>query len=117
MMKKTENTNLKTVKDELGLITDGAAAIVRERSKQNAKGHTPQSDYENNAPGVLISAARALLNFDIHTRISAQPKGWDTYTWQKQCIKPERERLAVAGAWIASELDRYYFHDGNKEEK
>lgn len=116
-MKKVEKKKYKKADHELGVVTHGAAAVVRERAKQLDKGYTPQSDFENNAPGTLILAAQKLLSFDIHTRIDGKPNDWDEQIWLRQCIKPERDRLEVAGAWIASELDRYYFAEENDTEE
>ena len=34
------------------------------------------------------------------------PNGWDQEIWEKMIRKPHQERLIIAGALIAAELDR-----------
>lgn len=106
---------MKKVDQELGKVTNGAAAVVRERAKQLDKGYTPEFDFKNRPAGQLMLAAKALLDFDIHKRIDGKPHKWDEFLWNKQCIKPERERLEIAGAWVAAELDRYYYAEETKK--
>ena len=103
--------------DENTIMSPATQRAVEEREKQFEKGFTLVYDFKNNPPGTLSQAAKALLEFDVHKRIDAKPNSWNTYLWQKQCIKPERERLAIAAAWCIAELDRYYFNENQNNEK
>lgn len=103
--------------NENTIMSPATQRVVEEREKQFHKGFSLAYDFNRNPAGTLSQAAKALLEFDIHKRIDQKPKLWDTYAWQKQCIKPERERLAIAATWCIAELDRYYFNETNKDEK
>lgn len=97
---------------------NGTDLITKERQEQVVKHHrTTLQDVEYNDSGQLINAARALLypedktiiNAEIH---AARPKegnhgmGWDFYIFSKMMRKPYKERLVIAGALIAAEIDR-----------
>ena len=68
-------------------------------------GHTIQKDFEENMNGQLVQAAQALLEGDIEW----MPKSWDNEICKKLISKPFKERLVIAGALIAAEIDRAEF--------
>lgn len=81
----------------------GIELISKERSEQIEKhGYSLQMDSVLNTDYQLSYAATALLRFPR----GGAPKGWDPIGWVKIAEKPYRERLIIAGALIAAELDR-----------
>lgn len=90
----------------------GIELIAQERQEQIEKhGRSVESDVEINANCELISAACALL----HTDSELSPmdlikemklKNWDSGILDKMDSKPYKERLIIAGALIAAEIDR-----------
>lgn len=42
------------------------------------------------------------------------PHGWDKEIWDKIVKKPYKERLIIAGALIAAEIDRLNYKDANQ---
>lgn len=87
----------------------GIELIAQERAEQIEKhGRTIKQDVEFNYEGQLSFAASCLAFDDIEdwdARYEA-PRGWDLEIWQKMHDKPHKERLIIAGALIAAELDR-----------
>lgn len=87
----------------------GIELITDERSKQIEKlGVTVKNDAEFNHNGQLAHAAAILSYHDIedcYARHEA-PEGWNLERWQKMHDKTHKERLVIAGALIAAELDR-----------
>lgn len=101
----------------------GVELIERERVEQQTKhGRTIARDVEENKQGQLTHAATILSNdvvmdafsrreFEI-TNLSKEvlgqlcPKGWSEDVWQRMCNKSKKERLIIAGALIAAEIDR-----------
>lgn len=84
----------------------GIKLIAKERKEQLTKhGRTVQEDVDCNDDNQLPIAAMLLLEGGITTRLQA-PSEWDDDTWKKMVDKPYRERLIIAGALIAAELDR-----------
>lgn len=53
----------------------------------------------------LPDAAITLLEEYPH-ELTAPPMGWNSTTWAKMISKPYKERLIIAGALIAAEIDR-----------
>lgn len=87
----------------------GIELIAEERRQQIEKhGRTPEQDYELNTDGQLPWAASCLAFEEIQdwdARHEA-PVNWDLKIWQKMHDKPHKQRLIIAGALIAAELDR-----------
>lgn len=92
----------------------GIELIAKERNEQIEKhGRTPEHDYHNNFDGQLPWAASCLAFDEIQdwdARHEA-PVNWDLETWQKMHDKSHKERLIIAGALIAAELDRMDFQE------
>lgn len=84
-------------------MKSGVELIADERREQIEKhGYDLTHDLEHEADGQLIVAAQAaILGND-----AAFPAGWELVAVQKICDKPVKERLIIAGALIAAELDR-----------
>lgn len=82
---------------------DGAEEIALERSEQIKKhGKTVESDAAHNEAEQLRSAAiRLLAGLN-----RAAPHKWDRNVWKRMSSKPYRDRLIIAGALIAAEIDR-----------
>ena len=93
----------------------GITLIAKEREEQiNKHGRTTELDILNNYEYQLTDAAQGLLpNYPesmkgayIQAQESYPPVGWDAEAWKHIVNKPYLERLAVAGALIAAEIDR-----------
>jgi len=95
----------------------GIELITKERQEQIEKhGRTAQHDYDHNFNGQLPWAASCLAFeeiWDWDARHEA-PVDWNLRSWQKLHDKPHRERLIIAGALIAAELDRMNLENDNK---
>lgn len=91
----------------------GIELIAKERQEQLEKhGRTIGKDVSLNNSYQLAIAAQKLL--DDPGEISAgttNPKGWDNNIWCKMAFKEYKERLIIAGALIAAELDRLQEED------
>lgn len=84
----------------------GIELIVLERKEQlESKGRTLKHDFENNSQGELIIVAHALMETSVG-RYMKRPEGWSPEYWEKLLGKPYTERLSIAGALIAAEIDR-----------
>lgn len=92
----------------------GVELIADERKKQiEVLGRTIELDAEINTDGQLSFAASCLA-FDDTSHIdveSYRPAFWDVELWRKIINKPYKERLIIAGALIAAELDRVALRD------
>lgn len=86
----------------------GIELIAKERKEQIEKhGRTIESDIDYNTVYQLSSAACSLLAYpNINKMRLSPPSGWDENIWDKMCSKPYKERLIIAGALIAAEIDR-----------
>lgn len=85
----------------------GIELISNERLEQIIKhGRTIENDAKFNAEYQLKDAAAALLIDNEEARISYVPKGWDAEIWAKMCRKSYSDRITIAAALIAAELDR-----------
>lgn len=93
----------------------GIELISQERQEQLTKhGRTVQQDKELNTEYQLTDAASALaVNMPegveaayIQGQLSNPPIGWNKNKWEEMLKKPYKERLAIAGALIAAEIDR-----------
>lgn len=87
----------------------GIELIAQERKEQIEKhGISVKNDVSLNKDGQLLNAARKLL---IEGKISDvilhnPPKAWNKPIWMRMCNKTYKQRLIIAGALIAAELDR-----------
>ena len=91
----------------------GIELIAEERREQIEKhGYTVLKDVAHNSNEQLSIAAGWLsynewgcaeMNDVIHDHC---PHGWSQELWAKMCNKPYKDRLILAGALIAAEIDR-----------
>jgi len=91
----------------------GLEKIKKERDEQiNKHGRTVALDAEHNYEKQLSWAASCLAFPEIEDWDArhAPPPNWDLKIWQKMHDKPYEERLVIAGALIAAELDRISFN-------
>lgn len=88
----------------------GIELIAIERQEQIEKhGRTIESDINNNKAYQLTEAAAVLLTEKVRSakqRFSLMPDDWDDEISLKMCRKSRKERLIIAGALIAAELDK-----------
>jgi len=85
----------------------GVDKIAEERSEQQEKhGFSIEFDVDFNKNESLTIAAQGILYRGIYNRLAACPPKWDKERWDKMCHKSYAERLVLAGAWIAAEIDR-----------
>lgn len=88
----------------------GIELIKKEREEQILKhGRTTELDIQINKRRQLADAAAVLATPLIDTprkRLSLMPSDWDDAVALKMCSKSYKERLIIAGALIAAELDR-----------
>jgi len=106
---------LKEKPKDMTVPTLGVAAIAKERDEQIYKhGRSVQQDKEFNNEYQLADAATALVMPVPEGMEEAYwqgqgeypPVGWDREIWKKMIHKPYKERLVIAGALIAAEIDR-----------
>lgn len=84
----------------------GIELIAEERAEQIEKhGRTTQYDVEQNNLQQLADAAMTLAQETIH-ELTPAPYGWTVKIWSKMINKPYKERLIIAGALLAAEIDR-----------
>ena len=84
----------------------GVELIAQERLEQKTKhNHTIKSDWEQYPDFELAMIAEAVLTADIG-RI---PHNFEVPKYQKMVTKPYEERLVIAAALIAAEIDRLKF--------
>lgn len=88
----------------------GIELIAKEREEQiNKHGRTIESDVEINKGWQLSTVASVLVNQSFRSnrqRLTLMPENWDDLICLKMIQKPYKERLIIAGALIAAELDR-----------
>lgn len=85
----------------------GIEMITKEREEQVAiHFKSIEQDVKMNPNGQLIDAARALAYTKHSSRAISRPENWSPEYWEKVIQKPQIERLAIAGALIAAEIDR-----------
>lgn len=91
----------------------GIEQIAQERKEQIDKhGRTIENDKQFNTKGELSFAAAVLSCQNPESIwLSALnnyscPLGWDIKLWEKMIRKSYKERLVIAGALIAAEIDR-----------
>jgi phosphoenolpyruvate-protein kinase (PTS system EI component) len=92
----------------------GIELIAEERREQIEKHkHSIEEDRKYNGNGELILAVHALLIEDeehadglaAKIRVQEMPAGWDYDACVKMAKKTRLERLVIAGALIAAEID------------
>ena len=83
----------------------GADLILKERKEQTDK-HKKDAKYDsvNNNDGQLLIAVSKLINRAAPAR-QVPPRTWNKELWAKMLKKPLKERLIIAGALIAAEVD------------
>jgi hypothetical protein len=90
----------------------GIALIAQERSEQIEKhGRTHTHDIVENNMHELSCAASALCL--ISPQLTDMPEKWDANWCLKMIQKPYKERLIIAGALIAAELDRVIYNESD----
>jgi len=90
-------------------MKNGIELIAEERKEQIGKHHrTIADDVKYNTKGQLSVAAGILAQKDIPEQVKETliPIGWDSPLWDKMLNKSYEQRLVIAGALIAAELDR-----------
>jgi len=91
--------------------TAGVELIAKERKEQIEKhGETIEHDVQFNTHRQLRTAAINLL-CDI-PGYASQPFGWSEVIWNKMANKSYEQRLVIAGALIAAEIDRIKNSEG-----
>jgi hypothetical protein len=121
---KEEGRGITIVRDEdsknkTKYMKSGIELIAEERQEQIKKhGRTLEKDIVQNDKGQLMQGASLLLQkqegspFDDgsngldHCFRDLLPEGWDRQIYHKMFDKPYKERLIIAGALIAAEIDR-----------
>lgn len=85
-------------------IANGAELIAHERQEQIYKhGRTVDRDVAENNCGQLVSAAAYLI---LGANDEYAPTNWDVSVYQRIMRKEYKDRLVIAGALIAAEIDR-----------
>lgn len=83
----------------------GIELIAEERREQIEKhGFDLKFDLEFNSFAQLVDAAICILRQDRSDKMC--PSGWDEDSWNYMINKGEIDRLTIAGALIAAEIDR-----------
>ncbi len=83
----------------------GAILILKERFQQKSKhGIRVIDDVANNGKGQLLHAATKLINSGSPNIM--YPTSWDPNVCKKMDAKTHKEKLIIAGALIAAEIDR-----------
>lgn len=101
---------------------DGAQLITVERNEQIKKhGRSVEKDVIENdkkqlsiAAGWLCYDEEGCLDMD-EVGEDHCPDGWNLKLWSKMCNKLYKERLIIAGALIAAEIDRLQYLDNTKQ--
>lgn len=87
----------------------GIESIAVERADQQKKGYTINHDVMFNKNDELITAVFGLINH----KYGEMPDAWSDHAINKMLSKPYKERLVIAGALIAAEIDRLnYLENG-----
>lgn len=90
-------------------MESGIEQITQERAEQITKhGRSILDDVKYNSRGQLMEAmVKLTLNSELHEVTMAHPpSGWNEEIWRKMCMKPYKQRLIIAGALLAAEIDR-----------
>lgn len=95
----------------------GAELIAEERKEQQEKHKIPViRDVVENKDLQLREATVRLLEDPEDYRLISKPVRWDFERWQKMCKKSYKERLIIAGAFIAAEIDRLQYQEPPEKE-
>lgn len=98
----------------------GIELIAEERKKQiENHGLTAEVDAAKNANRQLIEAISLMLpegdeqdnKIYLRARLDGIPTGWNSKVWEKMARKSYSERLVMAGAMIAAEIDRIAYSE------
>lgn len=90
----------------------GIELIADERTEQIEKhGISIQDDVKNNKRSQLRNGATGII-----AKTNLRPSGWSEELWNKMTSKPYKERLIIAGALIAAEIDRLQLIEVETEE-
>lgn len=100
----------------------GIDIITQERDEHFSKhGYTIEQDAAFNANCELVTMAKVLLAFNDDDRPHAAmvrgadaPGKWNPVIVANMVRKPYLERLAIAGSFIAAEIDRILYEDGQR---
>ena len=85
----------------------GIELIAAERQEQIEKHNFDIVwDAAENTKGELSVGAGILSQKFIPVNLTLIPNGWDERLWRKMLNKPYKDRLIIAGALIAAEIDR-----------
>lgn len=96
----------------------GIELIAQERAEHTSKhARTILDDVKYNDENQLGLAAEGILNPYDEIRFALFPRGWSQKDWNKMAGKTYRERLIIAGSFIAAELDRLTELDRRKTEE
>lgn len=92
-------------------LTHGVQLIAQERQKQIEKhGYTAEwmsNNSEYYDQNQLLYAAHTLLSEDVKGIVyCVEPLNWDKEDFEKLCEKPKKDRIKIAAAFLAAELDR-----------
>jgi hypothetical protein len=100
----------------------GIELIAMERKEQIEKHQiTVELDVVNNSNFELSKAAMFLCGDDEYNKLFViphdefRPDSISKECWEKMTKKPYVERLVIAGALIAAEIDRLIYNEFNKE--
>jgi hypothetical protein len=86
----------------------GTEKIAQERLEQKVKhGYGVKGDVQNNSNNELADAAVALITQDVNK----MPEEWDQTICNYMLRKTYEERLIIAGALIAAEIDRLNYKE------
>jgi hypothetical protein len=90
----------------------GIELITRERTEQifDHKRSVEDDVIDNSERQLSKGATRLILNQ------KRKPRGWDERGWGHMINKPYKERLIIAGALIAAEIDRLNYEEQMKGE-
>lgn len=94
----------------------GIELIAKERQEQIEKhGRTVKYDVNTNYDGQLRRGAVSLIGYiDGSSDFLMMPGDWDRNLCTVMCQKSYQERLIIAGALIAAEIDRIIADDESK---
>lgn len=85
----------------------GIELIAQEREEQITKhGRTVEQDVRENDNFQLTLAAAMLTAPNPKQFATPTPGGWSWKIWNRMINKPYKERIIIAGALIAAEIDR-----------
>lgn len=93
----------------------GIELIAKERLEQVLKhNQTIEVDVKENGSYQLAIAASKMLAYPAECHdYQLPPVGWDINRYRKMREKSYKDRLIIAGALLAAELDRLIYHEKN----